>query len=83
MPLDAEVGDMVFFDSYTPHRSDVNVSNFTRRNLYYTYNLASEGYYRDRYFEEKRKYFPPEIEREEGKDYSSGEKIFNVANPIK
>ena len=83
IPVDAEVGDVIFFDSYVPHRSDINVSNFTRRNLYLTYNPISLGSFRDKYYEEKRKAFPPECERDPNKDYSQGAKIFNVANPIK
>lgn len=83
IPLDAEPGDAVFFDSYAPHRSDVNTSNFTRRNLYLTYNPLSLGSFRDRYYEEKRRLFPPECERDPTKDYSAGAKVFNVANPIK
>ena len=83
LPVDAEAGDIIFFDSYVPHRSDINTSNFTRRNLYLTYNPISEGFLRDRYYEEKRKYFPPDIERDPNVDYSEGAKVFNVANPIK
>ena len=83
MPVDASAGDLVFFDSYAPHRSDINVSRFTRRNLYLTYNPLRQGSYRDRYYVEKRKAFPPECERDPNKDYSEGAKIFNVANPIK
>ena len=83
IPVDGKAGDMVFFDSYVPHRSDINKSLFTRRNLYLTYNPLSIGTFRDRYYEEKRRLFPPECERDPNKDYSEGAKVFNVANPIK
>jgi len=83
VPVDAEPGDAVFFDSYSPHRSDINLSNFCRRNLYFTYNPLSLGSFRDNYYEEKRRLFPPECERDPNKDYSAGAKVFNVANPIK
>mmetsp|Transcript_26076 Transcript_26076/g.25684 ORF Transcript_26076/g.25684 Transcript_26076/m.25684 type:complete len:278 (+) Transcript_26076:59-892(+) len=83
IPLDAHGGDLVFFDSYAPHRSDVNTSASTRRNLYLTYNPLSHGSWRDKYYEEKRRVFPPECERDPTKDYSEGAKVFNVANPIK
>jgi len=43
----------------------------------------SEGNYRDGYYKEKREKFPPENEREPGKDYSEGAKIYNLATPIK
>mmetsp|Transcript_19852 Transcript_19852/g.19861 ORF Transcript_19852/g.19861 Transcript_19852/m.19861 type:complete len:214 (-) Transcript_19852:29-670(-) len=82
-PVDAQPGDLVIFDSYTPHRSDINLSNFCRRNLYLTYNPLSLGSLRDQYYEEKRRSFPPECERDPNKDYSAGAKVFNVANPIK
>lgn len=82
-PIDAAAGDLVFFDSYSPHRSDVNFSTFTRRNLYLTYNPLSHGSYREKYYIEKREKFPPECERDPNKDYSEGARVFNVANPIK
>jgi 2-aminoethylphosphonate dioxygenase len=47
-----------------------------------TYNVASEGDVRKKYYEDKRKNFPPDFERESGKDYSKGGEIYNVANPI-
>ena len=83
IPVDGKAGDVVIFDSYAPHRSDINVSDYTRRNLYLTYNPLSLGSFRERYYEEKRKWFPPECERDPNKDYSQGAKVFNVANPIK
>lgn len=83
IPVDGKAGDVIFFDSYTPHRSDVNKSDFTRRNLYLTYNPLALGSFRDNYYEEKRRSFPPECERDPNKDYSEGAKVFNVANPIK
>ena len=83
IPVDASAGDVIFFDSYVPHRSDINTSTFTRRNLYLTYNPISHGSLRDNYYVEKRRSFPPECERDPNKDYSEGAKVFNVANPIK
>lgn len=82
-PVDVEAGDIVLFDSYTPHRSDINQSNFCRRNIYLTYNPQSLGSFRERYYEEKRKFFPPDCERDPNVDYSAGAKVFNVGNPIK
>lgn len=81
-PLPTEVGDIVFFDSYIPHRSGPNNSDKPRRALYITYNKASEGSYRDEYYRHKRSVFPPEVEREEGKDYGDSG-VYNVGNPIK
>ncbi|KAL6065712.1 Phytanoyl-CoA dioxygenase [Balamuthia mandrillaris] len=62
-------GDLVFFDSFVPHRSAPNLSEESRRVLYVTYNKASEGDYRVQYYQDKRKNYPPDCEREEGKSY--------------
>lgn len=62
-------GDVVFFDSYAPHRSAPNRTDEPRRVLYITYNKASEGDHRVRYFADKRASYPPDCEREPGKDY--------------
>jgi len=83
VPVDGKAGDVIFFDSYVPHRSDINKSQFTRRNLYLTYNPLSLGSFRQNYYDEKRRSFPQECERDPNKDYSEGAKVFNVANPIK
>lgn len=69
-PVSTEPGDLIFFDSYTPHRSGFNLTNKTRRLLYLSYNKASEGDFRERYFADKRKSYPPDCEREAGKEYS-------------
>lgn len=64
-----EPGDVVFFDSYAPHQSAPNFTDKPRRVLYITYNRASEGDHREQYYADKRKSFPPDIERETGKEY--------------
>lgn len=64
-----EPGDAVLFDSYTPHGSGPNLTEQPRRVLYVTYNRASEGDHRSRYFMDKRRSFPPDIERGPGKQY--------------
>ena len=63
-------GDVVFFDSYTPHASGANLTADRRRVLYITYNRLSAGDHRARYFADKRKSFPPDIEREPGRTYT-------------
>jgi ectoine hydroxylase-related dioxygenase (phytanoyl-CoA dioxygenase family) len=68
-PLPTRAGDVVFFDSYVPHGSLANLSAHQRRVLYVTYNRLSEGDHRERYFAEKRRNFPPDVEREPGKQY--------------
>ena len=80
-PITTNPGDLLFFDSYLPHRSAPNRTGAPRRALYLTYNKAAEGNVRDAYYREKRAVFPPDVEREPGKDYGDAG-IFNVGNPI-
>ncbi|MFT5686385.1 MAG: putative HD phosphohydrolase [Myxococcota bacterium] len=81
--LPSAPGDLLFFDSFVPHRSQPNTSPRSRRALYITYNRVSEGDYRAAYFEQKRQNFPPECEREAGMDYSAAATVFNLGNPIR
>jgi ectoine hydroxylase-related dioxygenase (phytanoyl-CoA dioxygenase family) len=53
-PIEADPGDLVFFDSYAPHKSDTNRSTMPRRLMYLTYNAASQGDLRERYYADKR-----------------------------
>ncbi|MGE0736223.1 MAG: phytanoyl-CoA dioxygenase family protein [Alphaproteobacteria bacterium] len=62
-------GDVVFFDSYAPHRSAPNHTDKPRRVLYVTYNRLSDGDHRAQYYADKRKSYPPDIERVAGKEY--------------
>ncbi len=62
-------GDVVFFDSYAPHRSAPNLTASPRRVLYITYNRLSDGDHRAQYYADKRESFPPDIERDTGKEY--------------
>jgi hypothetical protein len=62
-------GDAVLFDSYVPHQSAPNGTDTPRRVLYVTYNRASDGDHRLRYFAEKRRSYPPDCEREPGREY--------------
>jgi 2-aminoethylphosphonate dioxygenase len=68
-PVMARAGDAIFFDSFVPHASAPNLSDRPRRTLYITYNRASEGDHRARYFAEKRRDFPPDVERAPGASY--------------
>jgi len=69
LAIEAAPGDGVFFDSFVPHRSGPNRTASQRRVLYYTYNRASEGDHLRQYYADKRSSYPPDIEREAGKDY--------------
>lgn len=68
-PVATEPGDVIFFDSYAPHRSAPNLTDRQRRVLYITYNRRSEGDHRARYYADKRKNYPPDIERDPDKNY--------------
>lgn len=68
--IEAEPGSVIFFDSYTPHRSGPNHSDSQRRLIYVTFCLEREGDFRQEYFDHKRQTYPPNILREPGIDYS-------------
>lgn len=59
MLLEADPGDVIFFDSYVPHGSPANTSNRSRRNLFLTFNKQSEGDKRDKYYADKWAVYPP------------------------
>lgn len=69
-PVHCQPGDAVFFDSYAPHRSEPNRTDTARRVLYITYNQAAQGDSREQYYADKRRNYPPDIERDPGKDYA-------------
>ncbi|MCP5373226.1 MAG: phytanoyl-CoA dioxygenase family protein [Hyphomicrobiales bacterium] len=64
-----EPGDVVFFDCYAPHASEPNMSDKIRRIYFATYNKASEGDHHDAYYADKFQTYPPDICRQEGKEY--------------
>jgi 2-aminoethylphosphonate dioxygenase len=72
--------DLVIFDSFTPHKSDKNITNDSRRIFYFTYNSTSEGDFYEEYNKNKRSQFPPNIERDGNKVYDNK---YNLANPIR
>jgi hypothetical protein len=69
VPCVCEPGDVVFFDSYTPHRSGPNLSSGPRWVLYITYNKRAEGDHCARYYCDKRQSYPPDCERAPDKQY--------------
>ncbi|CDS05333.1 hypothetical protein LRAMOSA07862 [Lichtheimia ramosa] len=83
VPVHCKPGSVLIFGAYLAHRSGDNNTDQSRIAVYLTYNAAREGDMRDHYYDEKRKLFPPSYEREEGKDYSEGAVIYNLATPIK
>ena len=62
-------GDLVFFDCYVPHASEPNMTNKTRRLYFATYNRMSEGEHLDRYYADKHRTYPPDIDRLPEKEY--------------
>jgi len=63
-------GDVIAFSSFLAHMSIKNTSGHSRRAYFVTYNAYVDGDRRREYLAFKRKTFPPEVEREEGADYS-------------
>ena len=62
-------GDVVLFDCFAPHASEPNMTGETRRVYYATYNRAANGYHMAQYYADKHKRFPPDIDRDPGKEY--------------
>jgi ectoine hydroxylase-related dioxygenase (phytanoyl-CoA dioxygenase family) len=53
--INLKVGDIVIFSNKCPHRSNKNITNQPRRNLYYTYTCSSDKTLYKRYFNDKKK----------------------------
>ncbi len=68
-PCPTAPGDLVLFDSYTPHRSEPNETTEMRRMYFATYNRRAEGDQLERYYADKRASYPPDIERAAGREY--------------
>ncbi|MCC7046430.1 MAG: phytanoyl-CoA dioxygenase family protein [Alphaproteobacteria bacterium] len=62
-------GDVMYFDSFAPHASALNRTDKPRRVLYITYNRLGDGDHRVRYYADKRKSFPPDVERKPGQTF--------------
>lgn len=67
--LPTRPGDLVFFDCYAPHASEANMTDGTRRIYYATYNRKSAGDHMARYYADKHRNYPPDIDRVHGKEY--------------
>ncbi len=57
--LEADPGDVIFFDSFVPHGSPPNTSDKSRRNIFLTFNKKSEGDKRAQYYENKWSNYAP------------------------
>ena len=69
VPCPTQPGDIVYFDCYVPHASEPNMTDRTRRLYFATYNRLSDGDHLSQYFADKHANYPPDIEREAGKEY--------------
>ncbi len=69
VPVPTAPGDVIFFDCFAPHASKPNFTEDPRRILYLTYNLAADGDHRAAYYADKFASFPPDIERDGGREY--------------
>lgn len=56
-PVEVEPGDVLWFDSYTPHYSETNTTDRPRRAIYLTYNAAADGDWRSTYYDDKASEF--------------------------
>ena len=65
-------GDIIVFDAYIPHKSDLNKSNKKRRILYLTYSRKSDGDNYEKYHLDKFKNNPPDKYKVKNKKYRSG-----------
>lgn len=65
-PVEVQPGDLLWFDSYAPHRSGTNTTGRPRRALYLTYNAASKGDHRSTYYADKVATFAAEGEVADG-----------------
>lgn len=63
-------GDVLLFDSLVPHRSEPNLSDRTRWVYYATFNAASAGDQMARYYADKHRSYPPDIDRQAGRSYA-------------
>ena len=54
VPIEAEPGDVVFFNSYVPHYSEPNRSSSSRRAMFFTHNRLREGEHKAAYYYTKR-----------------------------
>ena len=62
--VDLNPGDVVFFDSFVPHGSAANSGDRQRRNIFLTFNAASEGDHKKEYYADKWENYPPNSEDE-------------------
>jgi ectoine hydroxylase-related dioxygenase (phytanoyl-CoA dioxygenase family) len=70
MLIEADPGDVIFFNSYVPHGSPANTSTRSRRNIFLTFNRQSDGDMRIQYYQDKWANYPPNQEDDARSDKS-------------
>ena len=68
--LEADPGDVIFFDSYVPHGSPANTGTRSRRNIFLTFNKETDGDMRKKYYRDKWASYAPNRADEARTDYS-------------
>jgi ectoine hydroxylase-related dioxygenase (phytanoyl-CoA dioxygenase family) len=69
VPLIAFPGDVSFHDVYVPHYSEAQKSKKQRRVIWLTFNAASSGDFREKYYADKLESYPPNNRRKKGVNY--------------
>ena len=82
MPIPLEAGEILIFTSYVAHRSQTNMSNKSRRALYATYNVASDGDLRKKYYAERAREWPATHKMQKGNKYAAGVSIHAMGTPM-
>lgn len=64
------IGDVIFFNNYIPHKSNFNKSKNSRIQIYLTYNRKKDGNFGKKYLSEKIISYPPNNIRKKDTIYS-------------
>ena len=81
-PATSTPRDILLFDSFVPHRSKDNRTCSPRRIFYFTFNEEKYGDLYENYLTQKRKEFPPDIERIGDNLVKIEGNKYNLANPM-
>jgi len=57
--IEANPGDVIFFNAYVPHGSPPNTGTRSRRNIFLTFNRQSDGDMRAQYYQDKWQSYAP------------------------
>ena len=52
-PVIMSEGDCLFFNSFVPHKSNINYTDKSRKGIYLTFNPAEEGNLRNQYYKDR------------------------------